>query len=261
MTLPAGVKFGRHVKKENGGNGGRWGKGWAAFSPGPRKRGHRKAWWGCMRLSHPTQTFSPSPFFPLTLTCPFMSCVQWPFRIPFVAHFSSVYTGGLGRGTSMDYEVQRSTRRCSTTGREFAPGETYYSVLVAEGAELKRYDYAADAWQGPPEEAVGWWKSQVPDRNAARKHWAPNDVMLDFWDELADQPDKQDMRYVLTLLLIRRRVFRLEEEKCDAAGAGAVGGVLSAPRGHVSGSRRRARAAADRSDSGGVGGAAAVDGK
>lgn len=116
----------------------------------------------------------------------------------------------------MDYEVQRSTRHCSATGREFAPGETYYSVLVAEGAELKRCDYAADAWPGPPAEAVGWWKSQVLGRAAARKHWAPNDVMLQFWDELAEQPDKQDMRYVLTLLLIRRRVFRLEEETIDA---------------------------------------------
>ena len=42
--------------------------------------------------------------------------------------------------------------------------------------------------------------------------------MLHFWDELADQPDKQDMRYVLTLLLIRRRVFRLEEETRDPQG-------------------------------------------
>jgi hypothetical protein len=116
----------------------------------------------------------------------------------------------------MDYEVQRSTRRCTVTGREFVPGETYYSVLMAEGAELKRYDYAAEAWPGPPPEAVGWWRSQIPDHTAARKHWAPNDVMLHFWDELADQADKQDMRYVLTLLLIRRRVFRLEEETRDS---------------------------------------------
>jgi hypothetical protein len=116
----------------------------------------------------------------------------------------------------MDYEVQRSTRHCTVSGREFAPGETYYSALVAEGMDLKRYDYAADAWPGPPAETVGWWKSQIPDRTTARKHWAPNDVMLQFWDELAEQPHKQDMRYVLTLLLIRRRVFRLEEEKFEA---------------------------------------------
>jgi hypothetical protein len=118
----------------------------------------------------------------------------------------------------MDYEVQRSARHCSVTGREFAPGESYYSVLMGEGEQLKRIDYGADAWQGPPPEAVGWWKSQIPDRNALRKRWAPNDVMLNFWDELAEQPERQDMRYVLTLLLVRRRVFRLEEEKFDAEG-------------------------------------------
>ncbi len=122
----------------------------------------------------------------------------------------------------MDYEVQRSARRCAVTGREFAPGETYYSALLAEGAKLRRCDYAADAWPGPPENAVGWWKSQVPSRSDARKRWAPNDVMLDFWDELAEQPDRQDMRYVLTLLLIRRRVFRLEEEMRDAEGRDLV---------------------------------------
>jgi hypothetical protein len=129
----------------------------------------------------------------------------------------------------MDYEVQHSTKHCAATGREFAPGETYYSLLMAEGADLKRYDYSAEAWQQQqPEKAVGWWKSQIPDRTSNRKHWAPNDVMLNFWDELAEQPDKQDMRYVLTLLLVRRRVFRLEEEKFDAEGRELI--VVYCPR-------------------------------
>jgi hypothetical protein len=118
----------------------------------------------------------------------------------------------------MDYDVQNFTRHCTATGREFAPGEWYYSVLVADGADLKRQDYATDAWQGPPAEAIGYWKSQVPDKTVKRKQRAPNDVILQFFDELAQQSDKQDMRYVLTLLLIRRRVFRLEEEERDPAG-------------------------------------------
>lgn len=118
----------------------------------------------------------------------------------------------------MDYEIQHSDRCCSVTGRTFVPGDVYYSVVMAEGAGLRRCDYAAEAWQGPPADAVGWWKAEVPPRNAARKHWAPNDVMLHFWEELADCPDKQDMRYVLTLLLVRRRVFRVEEEGRDEQG-------------------------------------------
>jgi hypothetical protein len=118
----------------------------------------------------------------------------------------------------MDYDVQSFTRRCTATGRELAPGEWYYSVLVSEGADLKRCDYSIDGWQGPPAEAIGYWKSQVPDKTSRRKQWAPNDVILHFFDELAQQPDKQDMRYVLTLLLIRRRVFRLEDQKRDQQG-------------------------------------------
>jgi hypothetical protein len=134
----------------------------------------------------------------------------------------------------MDYEVQRSARRCAATGREFSPGEEFYSVLVAEGADLRRYDYAAEVWQGPPPGTVGYWKSQVPDRHAARGRGAPNDVLLGFFDELAGvpgeagSPDRQDMRYVLALLLVRRRVFRLEEQRRDSNGREVL--VLFCPR-------------------------------
>jgi hypothetical protein len=128
----------------------------------------------------------------------------------------------------MDYEVQHCTRHCRRSGREFSPGEAFYSVLVAEGAELKRYDYSAEMWEGPPKDAIGWWKSQIPDRNAQQKHWAPNDVMLQFFDELAEQPEKQDIRYVLGLLLVRRRVMRLEESQEDEQGREVM--VLYCPR-------------------------------
>ena len=128
----------------------------------------------------------------------------------------------------MDYDVQRCTRHCETSGRDLAPGESFYSVLVAEGAELKRHDYSLEAWQGPPPGTVGWWKSQIPDQSTRRKHWAPNDVMLHFFDELGRQPDKQDMRYVLSLLLVRRRVMRLEESETDEQGREII--VLYCPR-------------------------------
>ena len=115
----------------------------------------------------------------------------------------------------IDYEVQRCTRRCATTQRELQPGEIFYSTLVAEGAQVVRHDYSQEAWQGPPEGVLGWWKSHMPERDAKKLHWAPNDVMLELLEGLASQPERQDMRYVLALLLIRRRVVRLEETRKD----------------------------------------------
>lgn len=117
----------------------------------------------------------------------------------------------------MDFEIQRCTRLCAVTGREFAPEETFYSVLVGDGADVKRMDYSPEAWTGPPEDALGWWKSRMPGANK-RKKWAPNDVMLDFFDRLENEPQRSDMRYVLALLLVRRRVFREEGAEADEQG-------------------------------------------
>jgi hypothetical protein len=118
-----------------------------------------------------------------------------------------------GIGEPMDYELGRSTRKCAKTGRELTAGEVFYSVLTAEGSQLARHDYAAEVWEGAPAKALGWWKSQTPAADAKNKkpHWAPNDVMLQLFDELAEQPHRADMRYVLALLLLRRRVLRMED--------------------------------------------------
>ena len=40
--------------------------------------------------------------------------------------------------------------------------------------------------------------------------------MLDLLERLADDPTQADMRYVLALLLVRRRVCRLEENEHDS---------------------------------------------
>lgn len=128
----------------------------------------------------------------------------------------------------MDYEIQRCTRHCSVTERDLAPGEDFYSALVSDGAELVRLDYSIDAWSGPPQNAVGWWKSRMPVANEKRMRWAPNDVMLEFFEQLEQQPDKQDMRFVLALLLVRRRVMRLEEKELAENGAEIL--VLYCPR-------------------------------
>ncbi len=117
-----------------------------------------------------------------------------------------------------EFDIQRCTRRCAKTEREFRPGETFYSVLVAEGAEVVRYDYSQEAWDEPPENTVGWWKSQMPEPNAKKVNWAPNDVMLHYFVELENDPTKADVRYVLALLMVRRRIVRLEETETDEAG-------------------------------------------
>jgi hypothetical protein len=120
--------------------------------------------------------------------------------------------------TIIDYEIQRCTRRCAASGRELLEGESFYSVLLPRGAALERLDYAAEAWNGPPAEAIGWWKSQMPTHGARKAQLAPSDVLLEFFAGLAGQTEQADVRYVVALLLIRRRILRLEATEKDEAG-------------------------------------------
>lgn len=128
----------------------------------------------------------------------------------------------------MEYEVQRFTRHCAATGRELQPGEAFYSVLIAEGPQMRRLDYSAEAWQGPPPEAIAWWKSHVPGKHTRTPAWAPNEVLLQYFEELEEQPSEWDKRYILGLLLIRRRVLRLEDTLRDGKGQEVL--LLSCPR-------------------------------
>lgn len=118
----------------------------------------------------------------------------------------------------MDFEVQRFTRRCAVTDQELGPGETFYSMLVCEGADVIRRDFSEAAWKGPTDDAIGWWQATVPSLDGVRQHWAPNDVMLHMFQQLSDDPQNADLRYLLTLLLIRRRVLRLQASQPDERG-------------------------------------------
>ena len=118
----------------------------------------------------------------------------------------------------IDFEIQRCSRRCAATDHEFAAGDACYSALVAEGAVVVRKDFSAAAWNGPPEGSIAWWKTTIVDPHAGRLYWAPNDVMLHYFERLLEDPTSEDARYVLALLLVRRRVLRVEGQEKDALG-------------------------------------------
>jgi hypothetical protein len=134
----------------------------------------------------------------------------------------------------LDFEVQRCTRRCAATDRQLEPGEICYSVLEVQGADVVRHDFSSEAWNGAPEGAFGWWKARIPEPTAKKIKLAPNDVLLELFDQLADGPEHLDMRYVLALLLVRRRVLRPEgastEPETDRQEGGSETLVVYCPK-------------------------------
>ncbi len=135
----------------------------------------------------------------------------------------------------LDFEVRTCSRLCAQTGKTLAPGEVYFSVLAippkedesGEETGTVRRDYGAESWQGPPKGCLGWWRSRVPVKDAKPK-LAPAEVMLNLFTALDKKPEDAQFRYLLGLLLIRRRVLRRDESIKNEAGQEVL--VLFAPR-------------------------------
>ena len=68
----------------------------------------------------------------------------------------------------------------------------------------------------------------MPSPHANRLNWAPNDVMLHYFQQLAQAADQQDMCYILVLLMIRRRMMRVEATETNEQGQEVM--VLFCPR-------------------------------
>jgi len=118
----------------------------------------------------------------------------------------------------MDYKLHRPQPACSRTGRGFTAGEEFFSILVRGAAGLERVDVAADAWEGPPAEAVAWWRSRQPEAAESGPVLAPVDALLDALEALEGSPADAAVRYLLALQLVRRRALRIETPPADTTG-------------------------------------------
>ena len=118
----------------------------------------------------------------------------------------------------LDFEVKSCSRHCAATQRTLEPGDVYFSVIYAHPTELVRQDFCVEAWEGPPEDSLGWWRSRIPTKEGAMSQLAPTDVMLNLFDTLAARPEEEEFRYLLGLLLLRRRVLRRDNSCEDASG-------------------------------------------
>ena len=116
-------------------------------------------------------------------------------------------------------EVPRPARTCSVSRRDFSPNELFFSVLTGNNSLLIRKDIAAEHWSGPPEEFFGWWKTtakHVTDNTLQRQ--VSGETLQSLFDRLTSQPGESDILYILTLLMLRRKLLRYENETVDEQG-------------------------------------------
>lgn len=138
------------------------------------------------------------------------------------------------------YDIERPTGHCAFTGQPLEPGEAYIATLVevdvdpdnpkANPSGLKRLDVAHSAWEegSRPERLFSYWKSIVPEPNQKKKVFVDDQVLMNLVKRLADadQPERLSFRFVLALILMRKKLLRYESSRVEKVPAAEEGGEL-----------------------------------
>jgi hypothetical protein len=116
-----------------------------------------------------------------------------------------------------DYQIQPNTRRCAVTGRDLKPGEKFYTALLEDGGKFLRQDYSSEAWHGPPAGVFSFWSGRVPAQEEHHKPRIDDELLMDCFGRLQgqDDPARVNFRYVVALLLMRRKRLKFDEARKD----------------------------------------------
>ena len=116
-----------------------------------------------------------------------------------------------------EYQIQPNTRVCAVTGKSLEVGERFFTALLEEGDHFIRKDFSHEAWQGPPPHAFSFWTGVVPAADENRKPRFDDDLLEECFHRLDGQadPSRVNFRYVVALLLVRRRRLKFEETKVE----------------------------------------------
>lgn len=115
-------------------------------------------------------------------------------------------------------------RMCCITGQELKPGERIYGVLYDEAGKFVRKDYSEGAWSGPGPGAIAHWAGRIPSALTPRKPTFNDKLLLDCFDHLAGatEPNRLQFRYVVALLLMRRKKLKFEDAPRKPDGSGTL---------------------------------------
>lgn len=116
----------------------------------------------------------------------------------------------------MDWEIKRSSNGCLLCNKEFSEEEEYYSALFDENNTFTRKDFCPSCWnKGKKEGFFSFWKTKVPKKDKPVQAFVNIEVLLDMFIRLEgnNETHQRNLRYVLALYLIRKKVFKLTSLK------------------------------------------------
>jgi len=119
------------------------------------------------------------------------------------------------------YDVGRPQGRCFVTGEQVAAGEKLMAALRETPVGFERLDISLPAWPAFDRTGViAFWLTTVPMPGVKKKLFVDDEVLCGLFERLAEatEPSKLNFRFVLGLVLMRKRLLVYESSRTEAGG-------------------------------------------
>jgi len=124
-----------------------------------------------------------------------------------------------------EYDISRPAGQCCRCDRQLEPGEEFVATVRGDDQQLCREDYCKTCWQAAaetdPPDRLGIWRTRVPPPQAKpRRRFVDDEMLGEFFRRLegAEEPARVGFRFVVALLLMRRKLLIYDCSARDAQG-------------------------------------------
>ena len=112
------------------------------------------------------------------------------------------------------FSVSRPGGRCAVSGAEIVPGDAFMAMVKETPEGLERLDVSIAEWPNVDHaDALAYWRAIMPKPDAVKKKpFVDDETLVTLFERLADadDPHKVHFRFVLGLILMRKRLLVYE---------------------------------------------------
>jgi hypothetical protein len=116
------------------------------------------------------------------------------------------------------YEVARPGGKCAVSGQPIAPKQKFYAALRETAQGFEWIDILPEHWADFDKTGLlGFWQTVMPEHEAKKKLFVDDEVLCGLFERLAavTEPAKVNFRFVLGLILMRKRLLVYENTRKD----------------------------------------------
>lgn len=131
------------------------------------------------------------------------------------------YSGGVSSAAkpSQGYDVARPHGVCAITGAAIEPDQTFMAALREIPQGFERVDVSLEAWpQFDQAGVLAFWQTVMPRPEHKKKLLIDDATLCSLFERLGetDEPGRLAFRFVLGLILMRKRLLNYQSTRHDA---------------------------------------------